>query len=235
MRKLIATMSIAASTLVVGPAWIAPALAQTGAQGTGMQGMSAGAAGSDQPGAAQRHADFVHKASASDQAEMQSSQLALQRAQDPAVKMFARWMITDHTMSTAQLKTIAQSANLQMSTAPDAQQQQMLHQLQAANGAQFDQQYVAGQVQAHQQAVQLFQQVAQSAGDDPFRTFAQMMLPAMQAHLQAAQDLQGTLGGTGTASAGGTSGSTGTAVNTGPGMGTSPTSGMGTAPSPTHK
>jgi putative membrane protein len=67
--------------------------------------------------------------------------------------------------------------------------------LQQAQGAQFDQAYIQQQVQAHQTAVDMFRNYAQSGDDAKLKQFASQTLPALQQHLQMAQELQRTVHG----------------------------------------
>lgn len=135
---------------------------------------------------------FLQMAASSNLWEIQSSQLAHQRAQSPAVHQFASMIIADHTMLGQQMMAAAQSAGLP----PPPQvlmpeEQQMLAQLQSAPaGPAFDMAYRDMQVVAHQKAIALFQNYA-NGGDNPtLRATAAQALPKLQQHLAMAQSLQ---------------------------------------------
>ena len=89
---------------------------------------------------------FVTKAAASDLYEIQSSQLALQKAQNTDVRQFAQMMIDHHTQTTQQVTAAAQADGL---TPPVPQlephQAQMIAELQPLSGAAFDGAYVRQQ------------------------------------------------------------------------------------------
>jgi predicted outer membrane protein len=71
----------------------------------------------------------------------------------------------------------------------DARKVEMLNQLSAASGSQFDRLYGRMQVQAHQEAIGMFQSYAQ-AGDDPaLMAFAQQTLPHLEMHYGQARRL----------------------------------------------
>jgi putative membrane protein len=135
---------------------------------------------------------YMAMAASSDLFEIQSSQLAHQRAQSPAVHSMATMLITDHTRSTQTLMAAAASAGL--TPPPPAllpPHQAMLDQLNAAgSGAAFDQAYQQIQVQAHTQALQLHQNYAASGDVPALRTAAAGLVPVIQAHLQHAQTMQ---------------------------------------------
>ena len=133
--------------------------------------------------------NYMAMAASGDQFEIQSSQMALQMSQNPAVQSFARLMIAHHQAMSANLMSAAQSAGL---TPPPPtlmpQHQQMLQQLQAA-GPNFDQAYKDAQIMAHQQSLELHQGYA-NGGDVPaLRSVASAAVPIVQQHLASAQNL----------------------------------------------
>ena len=135
---------------------------------------------------------FATAAANSDMTEIQTSQLALQKARRPAVKQFAQQMITEHSQSTQRLMTIAQGKGIVLPTALDAQHQQMVDTLNPVPaGAGFDRQYLQGQVMSHQQTLAVMQQYAANGTDPELKAFATEMAPVVQAHLQMAQRLSG--------------------------------------------
>jgi putative membrane protein len=135
---------------------------------------------------------YLAQAGSSDQFEIQSGQLALQASQNPAVQGFANTIIRDHTNSTQMLMAAAQAANIP--APPPAilpPQQAMLDQLRAAGtGPAFDQAFQQIQIQAHQQALALHQNYAQSGDVPQLRATAGQIVPVIQNHLTMAQSLQ---------------------------------------------
>ena len=135
---------------------------------------------------------YLAQAASSDQFEIQSGQLAQQASQNPAFRQFAGMLVTDHTQSTQMLMAAAQSARV---TPPPPTllppQQAMLDQLRAAGtGPAFDQAFQQVQIQAHQAALQLHQNYAQSGDVPALRTTAAQVVPVVQRHLTMAQSLQ---------------------------------------------
>jgi putative membrane protein len=125
----------------------------------------------------------------SDAFEISSSQLALQRSRNPAVRSFARRMIRDHSRTSQALGVPAGTA-----VALDARHATLLNQLAPASGPAFDAAYGQMQVMAHQEAVGMFAAFAQSGTDPAMRAFAQQVLPSLQMHLAMAQRLMGRRG-----------------------------------------
>jgi putative membrane protein len=170
--------SLFAVALLAG-ALAGPATAQTMASSA----MSGTSAASD--------ATFVKKAAISDMYEIQASQLAQTKAASADVKTFASRMVTDHTKTSDQLKSILSGkSGLKAPTAIDAKHKGLLSKLRAASGASFDSAYAQQQLDAHQQAVTLFTGESQNGKDPDLKTFASQTLPTLQQHLSMAQTLQ---------------------------------------------
>ncbi len=133
---------------------------------------------------------FVMAAASSSTFEIESSQLALDRAQDEAVRVFAEQMIEDHTAATRELSAVVEQAGLEPPV-PElaAQHQEMLDQLQEAEGEEFDALYGTLQIQAHEEAIALHQAYAESGDDEALREFAAQTLPTLEEHLSMAQEL----------------------------------------------
>ena len=158
-----------------------------GAQATGQSGMQSGMQ-------ATSASQFMMKAMQSDAFEMQTSRLAAERAQSPAIKTYAQKMIGDHGRTTAALSkmkgdTTASTGQQHAMPQLDAKHADMIKQLQAANGAAFDRLYAQQQVMAHQEAVTLFTAYSQNGSDQNLRSFASETLPTLQGHLRDAQAL----------------------------------------------
>ncbi len=113
-------------------------------------------------GTATNGQQYATMAAASDMYEIESSRLALEKAQSQDIKAFAQMLIADHQKSTNDLKSAATQAEPAISLAPalDGEQQANVQALQAASGAAFDRLYAQQQVQAHQKALSLVQDYA---------------------------------------------------------------------------
>lgn len=133
---------------------------------------------------------YAQMAAASDLFEIQSSQLALTRAKNPAVRDFARMMIDHHTNTTNQLMSAAQAAGMGM-VAPQLMpmQQQMMTRLQAASEAQFDRVYMRQQVPAHEMALALHSNYAQNGDTPALKVVAAGAVPIVTQHLTQARTL----------------------------------------------
>lgn len=133
---------------------------------------------------------YMMMAASSDMFEIESSRLALQRAQRPEVRQYAQMLIQHHTMTSQQLMAAARSAGM---TPPPPRmmpkEQRMLAELREANGAAFDAMYIRQQVPAHEMALALHQNYATSGDTPALRTVAASAVPLVTQHLQQAQQM----------------------------------------------
>jgi putative membrane protein len=141
-------------------------------------------------GVAPKTEDFVLEASASDVFEIESSKLALQKGND-ATKTFAQQMIADHEKTTAELKALLATGKVKgqpVATLTDDFKGDV-DDLAKLTGDDFDEQYIDDQVEAHEDAVDLFKRYAEEGENAELKAWAAKTLPALQHHYQMAQDL----------------------------------------------
>lgn len=133
---------------------------------------------------------FVEKVLESGRAEVELSQLALQKSSTPNVKDFAQRMVDDHSKASLDLKTIAQAKNLTIPLEMDSDHAKALKKLQNLDGANFDASYIDLMVEDHEKNVSLF---AAASGDKKLdaqlQAFAQKTLPTLREHLAHAKAL----------------------------------------------
>lgn len=138
-------------------------------------------------------AAFVRLAKLSNQLEIDTSQLALQKSNDSGIKQFAQRMIDDHAQAGRQLESAAGAvSNLGESTqGPDPLGgQTILARLRQASGADFDREYKLAQIQAHEWTVELFEDAKDAdALNAGLKTFANQTLPKLRDHLTQARAL----------------------------------------------
>lgn len=137
---------------------------------------------------------YVMMAGASDLYEIQSSQMAAQRATRPELRQYAQMLIQHHQMTSRQVMAAARASGL---NPPPPRlmpmQRDMLAQLRAASGADFDRVYIGQQVQAHEMALALHSTYASSGDRPPLRTVAGTAVPIVTQHLQEAQRMMGMM------------------------------------------
>ncbi len=136
-------------------------------------------------------AEFVQKVAMSDMLEIESGRLVAPKA-DADTKPFAERMIKDHTKTPSELKGLVQSGKVKadLPTKLDAEHQSRLDSLKKLSGKELDTAYDNMQVQAHQEAVDLFTKYSQSGDNPDLKQWATKILPDLKEHLRMAQQLK---------------------------------------------
>jgi putative membrane protein len=132
-------------------------------------------------------ARFLHRAIELGAAEVQAAQLALQKSNDDAVRSYAEHMIDDHGPSNQRLITLATSLGAVPPSDTSAQHRRALDDLNKQTGADFDREYMRMQVQAHQQALALFEAQARDGSHPELKAIVEEKVPTLREHLRMAQ------------------------------------------------
>lgn len=136
---------------------------------------------------------FMTEAARGGLAEVEMGRLAQTKAQSAEVKKFAQQMVQDHSNANTELKALAAKKNVTLPTEPDAAHKAMMEKLSGLSGAEFDKEYMKGQVDDHQKTVSLFQSQADGGADSDAKAWAAKTLPKLKMHLEMARDIQGKL------------------------------------------
>jgi putative membrane protein len=142
----------------------------------------------------QQDKTFVHEAGAGSLAEIELGQLAEQKAADPAVREFGRWMATDHGFANKWLEAILREEHENAQPTLTAEQRQEKQRLEGLNGADFDHQYIQHMVQDHEKTVPLFEREAKEGHNQAIKSFAENLTPVLEQHLTEAKELAGNSG-----------------------------------------
>lgn len=137
--------------------------------------------------------DFVKTVAISDMFEIQSGQLAAEKAQNGDVKSFGQEMVDDHSKTSDELKELIKDEEIKVELPAklDDEHQAKFDKLKGLSGNQFDKTYVQMQVKAHEKAVSLFEAYATAGENDDLKDWAKDTLPTLKEHLEEAQDLNG--------------------------------------------
>ena len=140
--------------------------------------------------------NFVINVALGEAYQIQAGTMARQRATSQQIRRFADQVVQGNTLLTQRLATVLQNNGtpVMIPAAQDPQHQAMINDLTVAQGPDFDRRYAIQQVVAHQEAVALLQNYAQSGDHPALRQFAQQTIPAAQAGLRLAQTLPGAAG-----------------------------------------
>jgi putative membrane protein len=143
-------------------------------------------------GIAPKTADFIREAATSDLLEIESAKLAEQNG-NANEKTFAKQMITDHSKTSSELKgLVSGDMKAAIPTALDQSSQKKLDKLRDAKPDKFSSEYDPMQVDAHKDAVSLFERYSKGGDEPKLKDWAGRTLPALQHHLEMAQEMNKT-------------------------------------------
>ena len=126
---------------------------------------------------------FMTSAASAGMYEVQASQLALQKSDDPKQKAFAQKMIDDHTKANDELKALAAKKNVTLPDTLGTMDQKMLDMLGKKDaGKDFDSSYRSQMRMSHKKAVSLFDNESRNGKDADVKAWAAQTLPKLQEH-----------------------------------------------------
>jgi len=135
------------------------------------------------PTVAKADQEFVEKANQGGLFEVRSSEIATKRSIGGAEQQFAQDMIDDHGKSNRALANLAAKKGVDIPTTLDKKHEALLEKLGSAADKDLAREYVAMQLKAHKEAVDLFTTESTDGKDVDLRTFASETLPTLQTHL----------------------------------------------------
>jgi putative membrane protein len=136
---------------------------------------------------------FVQDVVMDGMAEVELGQLAQQKAASADVKQFAQRMVTDHGKANDELKSVASTKQITLTTSVDAKHKATYDRLAKLSGSAFDSAYMQAMVTGHQQAVQAFRHEATTGRDADIKSWASKTLPTIEDHLKSAQSTSHTV------------------------------------------
>ena len=142
--------------------------------------------------------NFVGQANLGAPFQVDSGRLAETKGTSAAIRSYAHLMVTSHIPVVDALNTILHRKNVTPSnTLLHGAYDAMISTLKADHGAEFDRDYVNGQVEYQKGNALLFQQGIQNGADPDLRQFARQTLPKIEDHLQRILKLAGASNGGG--------------------------------------
>lgn len=136
---------------------------------------------------------FMQMAAEAAHAAIGAARVALQRSENDGVRRLARRLIDDHTETHARLQALAAGRGFALPRDASAMEQAKLTLLQSEDRGRFDGEFlrIFG-VQAHREAVELFERERAHGKDPELKAFAASVLPTLREHLRIArQQLDG--------------------------------------------
>jgi putative membrane protein len=169
--------------------------------GAGQSGAAMGQGAMGQGAMGQAEMEHVQRTLAAGMVALQTSEIALQKAQNPNVKQFAQFERDEQTTLAEVLRswqepaatasTGASPASATSTPAIPADKANMMQALQQARpGAEFDRMYIQGQIQGHQELLQIQERYLQGSRNREHGNVAKLARGHIKEHLAMLQDLQ---------------------------------------------
>ena len=127
---------------------------------------------------------FAAAAASGGLAELNLSQIGMQRATDPELKRFSQQMIEDHTKMNQELLNLLAQKRIAVPQTIDARAQFCADSLAGLSGEEFDKCYAKAQLVTHMDAVATFEAEAKRGQDPDIKALAAKALPRIKLHLK---------------------------------------------------
>jgi len=127
---------------------------------------------------------FAAAAGSGGLAEVNISQIGLQRATDPELKRFSQQMVEEHTRMNQELMTLAAQKRMSIPQGIDARAQFCAESLAGLTGPEFDKCYAKAQLVIHMDSVAMFKAEAERGQDPDVKALAAKALPRIEEHLR---------------------------------------------------
>jgi putative membrane protein len=132
---------------------------------------------------------FIKEATMTGIKELSLSQAALEKANSPQVKDFAKKIIADQTKISDGLKSLAAEKKITLTTTLPASDLAHIEEMKKMPGADFDKHYMGMMVKSQISNLDLFKS-ASTLGDTPSRNFAAKMLSRLEAQYKMGTDIK---------------------------------------------
>lgn len=130
--------------------------------------------------------EFVMMAARGNNAEIATSQLALQKSSNQMVRTYAQQMIREHTQANQRLSQVAAQHGITLPTDPGPLNAAIAQQLAQLSGTSFDRAYMGAQENLHMQAIALYRTAVQQGKAADVKQYATALLPSINSHYQMA-------------------------------------------------
>jgi putative membrane protein len=135
----------------------------------------------------EKDADFVVNAADGGLFEVQASALAKTNASSEKVKMLAEHIVTDHSKANEELKKVAAKKNITLPGKLSNKMQEKFDELTKLKGEDFDKEYTKTMIDAHKDAIDMFEKEAEKGKDGELKAWAAGKVATLKSHLQMAE------------------------------------------------
>jgi len=132
---------------------------------------------------------FIQSEAAAGDALVGIGELGVKNAERADVKAFAGKIVAAHKVANAELATLARSKGVELNSEVDSKHADTHRKLEGESGVAFDEEFLSVVVSSHKKCVKNFEDAAEDAHDSEVKSWAAKMVPALNAHLERAEEL----------------------------------------------
>lgn len=147
----------------------------------------------DDPAMDKSQLEFLQKAAAGHNGEIQISKLAGLKSDNETVKTFAAQIVKEHQASYDELAKLLKGRKIGIFSGLEKDFRDEASALIQLSGAEFDREFMNTMVKRHEKAQKLYEAQVNGGGATDVRTYAETTLPAIKHHLTEAKKLQASL------------------------------------------
>lgn len=145
----------------------------------------------DKPNLNDTDETFVEVAARGNMAEIEFGELATTKGTDSLVRVYAQHMIDEHNTAQDELKDLVDDyGGIEWPNDLDEGHDEIMEQLENAEGYSFDTLYMRTQIRMHEAAISQFETATTNATDMRVKAYANKYLPGLEEHLQRADSIE---------------------------------------------
>ena len=126
---------------------------------------------------------FLKNAAEGGLSEVELGHLAQEQGSSQAVKDYGAMMVRDHLVANRKLQTLAESKKVELPSDTTLMHKVWKKALSLKSGADFDEGYIEGQIEAHEDTLALLKKEIETGEDADTKAFAASILPKVEEHL----------------------------------------------------
>ncbi|HYF30337.1 MAG TPA: DUF4142 domain-containing protein [Chitinophagaceae bacterium] len=142
---------------------------------------------------AEKDAQFLMDAAASNMAEIKMGQLAQQKGNAQEVKDIGKMLETDHSAALSDIRNFASARSITLPAEEKPEQKDHYNTLNGKTGKEFDKDWCGHMIEAHEKGIAKFEDAQNNAADAEIKTWAANTLPKLRTHLDRLKECQNKL------------------------------------------
>jgi putative membrane protein len=132
----------------------------------------------------EKDADFVANTVAANYGEIKFAQLANQRSADPELKKIATMLVTEHTKTLDELKSLAQAKAITVPVEEDDEARRKTERFSDEAGKDFDKKWCKEMIDRHEESINKFEKRLDKTEDPELKAWINKTLPHLRMHLE---------------------------------------------------